>query len=315
MTTLEPSIFSIILWYTCGIIGTIIIGNIARCLQFIFRVIVSIFIVLVFPLSLLWFISHAILQIPTEMYIYEEEYLLIEHTLIIVTLSCVMDTEMRKNRSRVPPLLGMTLAPNILLIYTAGLLIWNFYAGFIGEALIMLIIIMSMFFMYYALLFIKNKRYRFCICLPFSSIFMTIASILMWILFLMKLFNIFGFKIFGLNETKLIYWDKIFKNICGCNCNKFEREYNKYIKYQKWYIKERWNILSIYINDSNVINIIVDYLDSMDNNLSYISFDSRHTFGYKFMDPAKSDGDVIIDMFSLNRIYIKAWIEYIVFSS
>ena len=310
MTVFQPRILDIIL-YICGIIVIIIIGNIVRDLQFnvAFRIIICICIILAFPLSLLWFINHAILQIPIKIYVSKKETFFIDHIMIIETLSHVMDKEMIKNRSKVPPLLGITLAPNILLMYTGGLLIWNFNVGFYGEALIMLIIIGSIFFIYYAVLFVKDKRYGYCICLPFGSMFMTIKSVLMWILFLMKLFNIFGFKIFGLEETKLIYWDKILKRICGCTFNIFEKEYNKYIKYLDWYIKERWNILSIYINDSNVVNIIVDYLDSMDDCIKNYSFDHGGTFGSNYMYVIKSDTDVVIDMFSLNIDYIHAWYD------
>ena len=272
MAIFEALILDVLLWYFCGIIGIIIMGNIARCLQFHnkFKIIVYIFIILMFPLSLLWFINHAILQIPSKYCIKNNPYLLLNKVMFTETLSQVLYRKNVRDRCR------WTLVPNMLFIIIVVLFLYCINAGFNGTQLIVLIIISLVYLTYYIALFLRIKRCGYIMCAPCASIYITILSMLTWILVIMRLFNIIGFKIFGLNEKN---WDTIFQDICGCTCNQFEQEYNNFTKYLKWYVKERNNILNIHINDSNVIDIIIDYLNGMEYpKVRYPSYDSVTTY-------------------------------------
>ena len=129
--------------------------------------------------------------------------------------------------------LCITLLPNILVAIRVILCIHYANIGFNGGDLIVLIVISLIYLAYYSGVFLMGKRYQYFFCTPCASIFMTILSILIWILFMMRLFNIIGFRILGLRERN---WDTIYKDICGCTCNPYEREFNKYTKYLEWYI-------------------------------------------------------------------------------
>ena len=287
-----------------GIIIVITVGNIVRFQKYncMLRIMISCFIILVFPLSLLWFINHVILQIPAFWFVKLRKNMLIQDVTRTETISHWIRKEMILNSYGIPPLLVWTIIPNIAFIIIVVIIVHDINYGYSDVDLYFMIASLWIYLGYYVVyLCVLNKK-QYLICTPFYAIFITIKSILMWILIIMKIFNIAGFGIFGLKEKN---WDTIYNDICGCSCNECEIEYNKYIKYLKWYIKERRNILSIYINDNNVINIIIDYLNSMEN---------RHNMGYSLThlnrkDEYLPDKDIVIDIFSLNGNYIEAWMN------
>ena len=298
MAIFEFLILNVILWYSVGIIGIIIIGNIVRCLQFYntFKIIICIFIILVFPLSLLWFINHAILQIPIQCLIKEKKDILIRDVGKVETIYTWMEKHKRAYSCGMPLILFYTMLPNIALIVTVIIGVDTSNLGFSNPNLYLMITSGLMYLVCYGFFLVITQRNRFC--LPCYAIFFTIASALIWILFIMKIFNGIGYQIFGLRERN---WNSFYQDICGCTFNVYEREYNKYIKYFKWYIMERKNILNIYINDINVVDIILNYLNEMEYRDYFFRWENR---GYLY------DKDAVINTFSLNRNYIKKWISH-----
>jgi len=295
---------SLIAYMIMGAFACIVIGNIARCfgLNHILRICITIFVLLVFPFSLLWFINHAILQLPSRWFIQEKDHepLLLGNITQTQTLWRWMENEIGKNccSSFLKPLIPNTAFIIILVISIDGV-----NNGLNDMELYIFIPSLVIYLGYYLVCMYRLRKQRYIICIPFFAIYMTIKSILMWILFVMIIWDFYPYLFFGLEVHD---WDTMYTDICGCTCNECEREYNKYAKYLEWYIKERKDVLSIYINDNNVIDIVVHYLNEMEYpKIRYPSY-AYKSIKFEYL----SDIDVVIDTFSLNRNYIEAWTSH-----
>ena len=308
MSVSETYILRIIILYIIILANIVILSNILRCynLKILSKITILIFIVLVFPLSLLWFINHAILQLPSRYFITHKESLLSTSQIQVETLSMYMSKQINKNICRIPPLILVTLAPNIALTLIIVLVKNGISNEFTVLSGFMLVFSLLLYVLFYTVI-LRDHTDDCCeiMCIPVLSIWITIKSITTLLLYFMKIINIFGFRIFGLNE----YNYDVYRHICHCTCNVFENEYNAYIKCLEWFINEREHVLYYYLNDGTVVDIIKEYLNDMEyeETKKYIIIDNSHLESLTLMNDYgfDCDKDVVINMFRLNDRYIK----------
>ena len=300
--------------YPLSVVAIILISDILRYLRLniLSNILVCLFIVITLPLSILWFINHLILQIPSKCFIKPKYTPLIIFTKHNETLSQYMDKKMKPNRCYIPRLIIVTLGPNIAFTYIIVCIIIGINHGltFVQKVGIPIAVV---YYLISYIIYIKPITMIGYLRLPWDSILMTFKSIIMIILFIMKLFNIAGFKLFGFKEYN-IYQYIMYRDIFKYKQFRYKREYSKYLKYLEWFKNERQNILYKFLNDKNVVELIIYYINNMElqERKTYDTFGSISlTMMFDVTDPIgnelDNDRNVVIRMFSLNNTYISRY--------